>query len=97
MSAPRPKSTVNFRPGSPDAAPCRRAVRDGPGLAGRGLDAVGLLEEQDAESVEPGILDAEPVLGFVHAEAAGAARTSREEHVAVDDRLAGHAAGFQTL
>ena len=62
-----------------------------PRLARRGLDAVRLLEEQDPEAVEAGVLHGEPVLRLVHPEAARPARSRREEHVAIDDVLPRHA------
>src|SRR5262245_38310785 len=40
------------------------------GLTRRRVDPVVLLEKKDAESVEPRVLDAEPVFRFVHPEAA---------------------------
>ena len=76
-----PKSTVNFRPGSPDAALM-------PSLS---------LEEQHAEAVEAGILQREAIFGFVHAEAARAARSGGEEDVVVEDVLARHALLFERL
>ncbi len=69
FNMPMPKSTVNFSPGSPEAA----------------LIPSCLLEEQDAETVEAGVLQGEAVLGLVHAEAAGAAGAGGEEHVVVHD------------
>ena len=55
----------------------------GVGLA----QAAGLLEQQHAEAVEPGVAQRQAVFGFVHAEAARAAGAGGEEHVPVDDFL----------
>ena len=52
-------------------------------FAGCGLDPFLLLEQQDAEAVEAGVLQREAVLGFVHAEAAGAAGAGGEEDVII--------------
>ena len=68
-----------------------------PRLARRGIDAIVLLEEQDAEAVETGVLHAQPIFRFVHAEAARSARASREEHVVVDDFLSGEPFRFEAL
>ena len=65
----------------------------GVGLA----QAARLLEQQHAEAVEPGVAQRQPVLGFVHAEAARAAGAGGEEHVPVDDFLLGEALFFQAL
>ena len=78
---PMPKSTVNFSPG----------------FARRRLDAVVLLEQQDAESVEAGVLQREAILGFVHAEAARPAGASGEEDVVIDDFLARNPLASQAL
>src|SRR6266496_1711366 len=71
-----------------------------PRFAGRGLDAVVLLEKQHAEAIEARILERQPILGLIHAEAAGTARAGGEEDVVVDDlllRLAGGLQIFQIL
>ena len=60
-------------------------------VAGRLLEAAGLLEEHDAEAVEAGVAERLAVLGDVHAEAARAARAGREEDVLLDDLLRRHA------
>src|SRR5262249_50691489 len=67
------------------------------GLSGRGIDPVVLLEEQDAETMKPGVLDGKPVFGFIHAEPAGAARSSRKENVIVDNLLAGLSGCLESL
>ena len=62
--------------------------------AGFGLglvQAAALLEQQHAEFVEARVAQRQPVLGFVHAEAAGAAGAGGEEDVAVADLLLGQA------
>ena len=41
-----------------------------PSLPRRRIDPVVLLKQQDAEAVEAGVLDAQPVLRLVHPEAA---------------------------
>ncbi|MBI4263801.1 MAG: hypothetical protein HY657_05470 [Acidobacteria bacterium] len=66
-------------------------------LARGGPDAVGLLKQEHPEPVEARVLHAEAVLRLVHAEAARAARSRGEEHVVVDDLLAGEAGRFQML
>ena len=57
--------------------------------------AAGLLEQQHAEAIEPGVAQREAVLRFIHAEAARSAGAGREEHVAVDDFLLGNSLLFQ--
>ena len=59
-----------------------------PRLARGRLDAVAVLEQQDAEAVESGVLQREAVLGLVHAEAARTAGAGREEDVVVENLLA---------
>ncbi len=66
-------------------------------LAAGRLDAVGLLKEQDAKTIESGVLQREAILGFIHAEAAGAAGTGGEEYVIVDDLFAAQAFLLQFL
>src|SRR5207344_1043967 len=66
-------------------------------LARRCIDPIVLLEKKNAESVEAGVLDPEPVLGFVHAETTRSARASGKENVVIDDFLAGETAGFESL
>ena len=66
-------------------------------LSRRRIDPVVLLEEQDAESVEAGVLHAEPIFRLVHAETARSARASRKEDVVVDDILARESLGFEAL
>ena len=56
-----------------------------------------LLEEENAEPVEAGVLDGEPVLRFVHPEAARSTRAGGEEHVIVDNVLARQPLGFERL
>src|SRR5215472_16264360 len=60
-------------------------------------EAAGLLEEEHAEAVEPGVAQGEPVLGFVHAEATRPAGAGGEEDVAVDDFLLRDALLFEAL
>ncbi len=67
------------------------------GLAARRFDAVSLLEEQNAESVEACILQREAILGLVHAEAARAAGACCEEDVIVDDLLLRQSLLFEAL
>jgi len=68
-----------------------------PRLAGRGLDSVAILEEQDAETIEAGVLEREAILGLVHAETARSAGTGGEENVVVEDVLARNAFLFEEL
>src|SRR5262249_34349376 len=49
------------------------------------------------EAVKAGILESEAVFGFVHAEAARAARAGGEKDVVIDDVLLGHSLRFKTL
>ena len=56
-----------------------------------------LLEQQHAETVETGVAQCQAVLGFVHAEAAGAAGAGGEKNVAIDDFLLAQALFFQIL
>src|SRR5262249_8713853 len=58
-----------------------------PRLSGRRVDAVILLEEEDPKTVKTRVLHTQTVLGLVHAEPAGTARSRREEHVIVDNLL----------
>ena len=67
------------------------------GLARGGLDSVAVLEQQDAEAVEAGILQRETIFGLVHAEAAGTARAGGKEDVVVQNLLAWHAFFLQEL
>ena len=60
----------------------RRVQLEADVVAGRLLEAAGLLEEHDAEAVEAGVAQRLAVLGDVHAEAARAARAGGEEDVA---------------
>ena len=69
----------------------RRVHLEADVVAGRLLEAAGLLEEHDAEAVEAGVAERLAVLGDVHAEAAGAARAGGEEDVVLDDVLGRHA------
>src|SRR5262249_52622108 len=57
-------------------------------LARRRIDPVVLLKEQDPEAAEAGVLDREPILGFIHPEAARSTRPRCEENVVVNDLLA---------
>ena len=66
-------------------------------LSRRRFQAVLVMEEQDAEAVEPRIFQREAVLGLVHPEAAGPARAGREEDVVVEDLLARDPRFFQRL
>ena len=59
-----------------------------PCLARRRIDPIVLLEEEDAEPVEAGVLHAEPVLRLVHPKPARSTRAGREEHIVVDNILA---------
>ena len=68
-----------------------------PGFGVGLLQTAGLLEQEHAEAIEPGITQGKAVLRFVHAEAAGTAGAGREEHVAVDDFLLRDALFFQRL
>ena len=68
-----------------------------PGLGVGLTQAAGLLEQQHAESVETGVAQRQPILGFVHAEAARSAGAGGEEHVPVDDFLLGQSLLFQAL
>ncbi len=68
-----------------------------PGFGIRLGEAAGLLEQEHAESVEPGIAQGEAIFGLIHAEAAGSARAGREEDVAIDDFLLGNSLFFQGL
>ena len=61
------------------------------------IQAARLLEQQHAEAVESGVAQRQPVLGLVHAEAAGTAGAGREEDVAVDDFLLGEPLLFEAL
>src|SRR5262249_48778977 len=67
------------------------------GLAAGCLDPIGLLKEEDAEAIKAGVLESEAIFGFVHTEAAGAAGTSSEEDVVIDDVLLGHPLRFEPL
>ena len=68
-----------------------------PGFGVRLVEAAGLLEQEHAEAVEPGIAQRQAVFGFVHAEAAGSASAGGEEDVPVDDFLLGNALLFERL
>src|SRR5207302_5087625 len=57
------------------------------GLTACGLDAVGLLEQQNAEAVEPSVLEGKTIFRLIHAEAAWATGAGCEEDVIVDDLL----------
>ena len=65
----------------------------GVGLA----QAAGLLEQQHAEAVEPGVAQGQAVFGFIHAEAAGTAGAGGEEDVPVDDFLLAETLFFEAL
>ena len=67
------------------------------GLARGGFDAVAVLEKQHAEAIEAGVLQREAILGFVHAEAARAARSRGKEDVVVENLLPRNAFFFQKL
>src|SRR5207302_7987046 len=54
-------------------------------------------KQQYAEAVEASILQGKAVLGLIHAEAARAARTRREEHIVADNVLPRHSIGFEPL
>ena len=56
-----------------------------------------LLEKKHAELVESRVPQRQPVLRFVHAEAAGAARAGGKEDVPVADLVLGQALAFQVL
>ena len=83
--------------GADDAPEERRVHLEADALAGRLLEAAGLLEQQDAEAVEAGVTERLAVLGDVRAEAARAARAGRDEHVVLDDVFLRHAALAQTV
>src|SRR5262249_44194507 len=55
------------------------------------------LEEQHAEAIKPRVLQSQPVLRFIHTEAAWTARARGKEHVLVDDFLARHPVRLQAL
>ena len=50
-----------------------------------------------AEAIKTGIAQRQAILGFIHAEAAGSARTGSEEDVPVDDFLFGNSLLFEGL
>ena len=56
-----------------------------------------MLEQQDAEAVEAGVLQGEAVLGLIHAEAAGSAGTGGKEDVIIDDVLTRHPLRLELL
>ena len=72
---PMPKSTENFRPGSPLAA----------------LMPSVCWKSRTRKPSKPAVLQSEAVLSFVHAEAARSAGAGGEEDVVVDDLLLGQA------
>ena len=67
------------------------------GFAACGLDAVGLLKQQDAEAIETCVLKGKAIFGFIHPEAAWSAGTCGEEDVVVDNLLARLALLFEHL
>ena len=66
-------------------------------LARGGLDAIAVFEQQDAEAIEARILQREAIFSFVHAEAAGTARTCSKEDVIVQNLLTRKAFFLQEL
>ncbi len=78
---PMPKSTVNFRPGSPLAA----------------LMPSVCWNSSTRKPSKPGILQRKAILRLIHAEAARPAGTRGEEDVIVDDLLARQALLLQPL
>ena len=66
-------------------------------FAGSGLDAVAVLEEQDAKAVKTRVLQGKTVLGFVHAEAAGPTGSGGEEDEVIENLLASQAFFLEEL
>ena len=66
-------------------------------LAGRGFYAFLLLEKQNAEAVEAGILQRVSVFRLIHAEAAWSAGAGGKEDIVIDNVLAGDALLLQSL
>ncbi len=64
-------------------------------LAGTGLQAIILREQQDAEPSKSGVVQRHAKLGFVHSEAARPAPARREKHVVVQDLRLAEPACFQ--
>jgi hypothetical protein len=60
-------------------------------------EAAGLLEQEDAETVEPGVAEGEAVFGLIHSETAGAAGAGGEEDVLVNDLLLAETLLFKSL
>ena len=61
------------------------------------VQAAALLEQQHAELVEARVAQCQPVFGFIHAEAARAARAGSKEDVAVADFVFGKPFFFKVL
>src|ERR1700751_43115 len=68
-----------------------------PWLSGLSFDSIAVFEQQDSKAVEARILQSRANLGLIHAKAARAAKTSREEDVVVQNLLARHAFFFEEL
>ncbi len=67
------------------------------GIAGHRIDAMVLLEKQDAKTAEARILERHAVLGLVGAEAARPAGSRSEKNVMVENFLAREASRFERL
>ena len=67
------------------------------GIVGCGLDGLFCLVKHKAESLIAGVLQRQPVLRLIHAEAARTARARRKENVVVDDVLARQAFFLEEL
>ena len=65
------------------------------GFRFRLVQSARLLKQQHAESIKARVAQCQAILGFVHAEAAGAAGAGGEENVTVNDLLLGQALLFQ--
>src|ERR1700722_2658337 len=67
------------------------------GLAGGGLNPVAVFKQQNAKTVEAGVLQREPIFRLVHAKAAWTAGTRGEEDEVVQDIFPRHPFLFQKL
>src|SRR5262249_27238092 len=57
------------------------------GLAGGGFDAIAVFKQQDAETIEAGVLQRVAVFGFIHAKAAWTAGSRGKEDEVVENLL----------